>query len=96
MITYADTFFLYNSSFIVKNRKFLFGWFPSTDIPFSIAMTELPLPSVMVIDPHSYRYFLPDDAEDPQTIVRLLDDILKNDPEPPSYGGNTFFYRIYR
>lgn len=59
-------------------------------------MTELPLPSVMVIDPHSYRYFLPDDAEDPQAIVRLLDGILKNDPEPPSYGGNTFFYRIYR
>lgn len=59
-------------------------------------MTELPLPSVMVIDPHTYRYFLPENAEDPQAIIRLLDDILKNDPEPSSYGGNTFFYRIYR
>ncbi|XP_022660901.1 protein disulfide-isomerase TMX3-like isoform X2 [Varroa jacobsoni] len=78
------------------HEKFLFGWFPSTDIPYSIAMTELPLPSVMVIDPHTYRYFLPENAEDPQAIIRLLDDILKNDPEPSSYGGNTFFYRIYR
>lgn len=79
----------------IYHDKFLFGWFPSTEIPFSIAMTELSLPSVMVIDPDTYQYFLPEqNTDNPEAILKLLDDILNGDP--PSYGGNTLFYRLYR
>ncbi|XP_018495605.1 protein disulfide-isomerase TMX3 [Galendromus occidentalis] len=76
--------------------KFLFGWFPSTEIPYSIAMTELRLPSVIVVDPETYKYYLSSSADDPEDIIKLLDAIDKADPLPPSFGGNTLPYRIYR
>lgn len=80
----------------ISSSKFLFGWFPSTEIPFSIAMTELRLPSVIVVDPETYKYYLSSSPDNPEDIIKLLDSIIKADPPPPSFGGNTLPYRIYR
>ncbi|UYV83636.1 TMX3 [Cordylochernes scorpioides] len=81
------------------HKDFVFGYLGTPALANSVAMTVLPVPSLMVVDSHTYQYHLPE-VEDghrgpptPQAVLELLDRIL--DQTAPAYGGNTYFYRLY-
>lgn len=63
----------------------------------SVAMQQLKVPSLLVIDSVTYQYFLPqDDMHQPtsEEIMTFLNKIRNH--SIPGRGGNGFFTRIYR
>ncbi|XP_059489335.1 protein disulfide-isomerase TMX3 [Neocloeon triangulifer] len=82
------------------HNHFQFGWTGSPDLANSVAMTVLPLPSLIVINATTNHHHLPTDqllgptGLTPETIIHFLDTIL--DESAPVYGGNSFFVKLYR
>lgn len=81
------------------HEHFVFGWVGAPELANSVAMMNLPLPSLLVIKPDTYQYFLPDiegrdQPPSPQAVIELLNQILDGSAVP--YGGDSFPYRIYR
>ncbi|XP_054719575.1 protein disulfide-isomerase TMX3-like [Uloborus diversus] len=81
------------------HKNFVFGWLSQPDIANNIAITTLPIPSLIVVNTTSYQYYLPkleadEKVPSPQSILELLDQIKNNSAE--AFGGETFFYRMYR
>ncbi|XP_065349237.1 protein disulfide-isomerase TMX3 [Cloeon dipterum] len=82
------------------HRHFQFGWTGSPELANSVAMSVLPLPSLIVINSTTNHHHLPAEhllgavGLEPETIIHFLDTIL--DESAPVYGGNSFFVRFYR
>ncbi|XP_075225053.1 thioredoxin-related transmembrane protein 3 [Lycorma delicatula] len=89
-------------SVIMRNRDkfhrwFQFGWVGSPELANSIAMTELPLPYLLVLNSTTNHHHLPDDEPHrltPDAVQLFLESILNQ--SAPSYGGNTMLVRMYR
>lgn len=88
---------------IMRRRKeelhehFQFGWVGSPELGNTIAMTELSLPHLLVVNPATNHYYIPED--DPvlmtaEAVSEFIDRILKQ--AAPAYGGNSWPIRIYR
>merc|ERR1712071_501042 len=78
-------------------RKFIFGWTGSPDLPNSVAMTTLPVPSIIVINATSFHHHLPEEYIEilsPENLAEFLDLVLQNDIQ--AYGGTGFLARVYR
>lgn len=89
-------------SVITRNRDkfhrwFQFGWIGSPELANSIAMTELPLPYLLVLNSTTNHHHLPDDEPHRLTpgAVQLFLESVRNQ-SAPSYGGNTWPIRMYR
>lgn len=81
------------------HEHFVFGWVATPEIANSVAMMHLPVPSLVVIQPETYQYFLPEghsreQPPSPQAVLELLNTILDGSAVP--YGGDSFPYRLYR
>nr|BAN20763.1 protein disulfide isomerase, putative [Riptortus pedestris] len=79
------------------HRHFQFGWVASPDLANSIAMTELPLPYLLVVNSTTNHHHFPDDEAHhltPDAVHMFLDSILNQ--SAPSYGGNSIPVRLYR
>ncbi|KAH6947651.1 hypothetical protein HPB50_020543 [Hyalomma asiaticum] len=78
---------------------FVFGWVGTPEIANSVAMMNLPVPSLLVIQPETYQYYLPEghsreQPPSPQAVLELLNTIMDGSAVP--YGGDSFPYRLYR
>uniref|UniRef100_A0A1B6DVR0 Thioredoxin domain-containing protein n=2 Tax=Clastoptera arizonana TaxID=38151 RepID=A0A1B6DVR0_9HEMI len=88
---------------VIKNNRekyhewFQFGWVGSPELANSIAMTELPLPYLIVVNSTTNHHHVPDD--DPQRLtpeaVQLFLESVRNQ-SAAAYGGNTLPVRMYR
>lgn len=64
------------------HKHFLFGYLAQPDVANSVAMQTLKIPSLIVVNPTTYEYYLPtlgkkEKVPAPQTIIKLLDQILE-------------------
>ena len=78
-------------------EHFQFGWTGLPDLANSIAMENLEIPSLLVINTTSFHHHLPDDEPSqltPAAVELFLDSILSG--EAPSYGGSSWMVRLYR
>lgn len=89
-------------SIIKKKREkyhdhFQFGWIASPDLVNSIAMTVLPLPSLIVINATTNHYHIPEDEAEKLTphVIELFLEQIRNE-SAPRYGGNNILVRVYR
>lgn len=81
------------------HEHFAFGWVGAPELANSVAMMHLPVPSLLVIKPDTYQYFLPEGEHkeqppSPQAVLELLNTILDGSAVP--YGGDSFPYHLYR
>ena len=63
-------------------RKFLFGWTGSPDLVNSVAMTTLPVPSLMVINATSFHHHFPEEHYESlsrENVAEFLNRILQNE-----------------
>ncbi|XP_050675215.1 protein disulfide-isomerase TMX3-like isoform X2 [Leptidea sinapis] len=77
--------------------KFQFGWMGSPELANSIAMYELTVPHLLVINSTTHHHHIPDDDPilmTPEAISMFLDDVYNQ--VAPTYGGNSFIVRLYR
>ncbi|KAG6444841.1 protein disulfide-isomerase TMX3 [Manduca sexta] len=88
---------------IIRKRKhelhssFQFGWMGSPDLANSIAMSELTVPHLIVLNSTTSHHHLPDDDPvlmTPEAVSLFLDQIYKQ--QAPAYGGNNWPVQIYR
>lgn len=89
-------------SVIKKKREkyhdhFQFGWIASPDLVNSIAMTVLPLPSLIVINTTTNHHHIPEDDTEKLTpyVIELFLEQIRNE-SAPRYGGNSWLVRIRR
>ena len=64
------------------SRDFLFGWTGSPDLPNSVAMMSLPVPSIIVINATSFHHHLPEEYIEiltPENLSEFLNRVLQND-----------------
>lgn len=88
---------------IIKNHRdkyhrwFQFGWIGTPDLANSIAMTELPLPYLLVVNSTTNHHHVPQDEPHRLTpeAVHLFLESVRNQ-SAPCYGGNTWPVRLYR
>jgi len=81
----------------VYHKDFLFGWTGSPDLPNSVAMMSLPVPSIIVINATSFHHHLPEEYIEiltPENLSEFLNRVLQNDIQ--AHGGTGFFARINR
>ncbi len=65
-------------------RKFLFGWTTNPELGNSIAMTTLPLPSLIVINATNYLHHIPEEHLEilsPDSLADFLDRVQLNEIE---------------
>ncbi|XP_068618183.1 protein disulfide-isomerase TMX3 isoform X2 [Battus philenor] len=77
--------------------RFQFGWMGSPDLANSIAMSELTVPHLLVLNSTTSHHHIPDDDPvlmTPEAVVLFLDQI--HNQEAPTYGGNHWLVRLYR
>ncbi|XP_028172533.1 protein disulfide-isomerase TMX3-like [Ostrinia nubilalis] len=88
---------------IIKSRKrdlhhrFQFGWMGTPELANSIAMTELTVPHLLVLNSTTSHHHMPDDDPvlmTPEAVVMFLDQI--HNQVAPVYGGNNWPVRLYR
>lgn len=76
---------------------FQFGWTGAPDLANSVAMENLVLPHLIVVNTSSYQHYLPDDDPSRMTseaVALFLDNILEG--SAPVYGGSSYTVRLYR
>lgn len=69
-------------TFVIICSNFLFGWTGSPELANSIAMTTLPVPSLIVINATNYLHHIPEEHTDiitPENLAEFLNRILQND-----------------
>uniref|UniRef100_A0A224XD20 Protein disulfide-isomerase tmx3 n=1 Tax=Panstrongylus lignarius TaxID=156445 RepID=A0A224XD20_9HEMI len=77
------------------HRWFQFGWVGSPELANSIAMAEVPLPYLLVLNSTTNHHHFPDDRNlTPDAVHSFLDSIRNQ--SAPSYGGNSLPVRLYR
>ncbi|CAH0770454.1 unnamed protein product [Bemisia tabaci] len=79
------------------HRRFQFGWTGSPDLANSIAMMELQLPHLIVVNASTNHHHIPQDEPQhltPEAITLFLESI--ENQMAPAYGGDTFLVRLYR
>ncbi|XP_053606677.1 protein disulfide-isomerase TMX3 [Plodia interpunctella] len=79
------------------HRKFQFGWLGNPDLANSIAMSELTVPHLIVLNSTTSHHHIPDDDPvlmTPEAVSIFLDQI--HDQVAPAYGGNSWPVRFYR
>ncbi|KAI5645361.1 thioredoxin domain-containing protein [Phthorimaea operculella] len=88
---------------IIKKRKrdlhhrFQFGWMGSPELANTIAMSELTVPHLLVLNSTTSHHHIPDDDPvlmTPEAIQMFLDQI--HNQQAPAYGGNGWAVRLYR
>ncbi|XP_059053965.1 protein disulfide-isomerase TMX3-like [Achroia grisella] len=88
---------------IIKKRKrelhhrFQFGWLGNPELANSIAMSELTVPHLLVLNSTTSHHHIPDDDPvlmTPEAVSIFLDQI--HDQTAPAYGGNSWPVRLYR
>ncbi|KAI9565415.1 hypothetical protein GHT06_009207 [Daphnia sinensis] len=81
----------------IYHDNFLFGWTGSPELANSIAMTTLPVPSLIVINATNYLHHIPEKHMEiltPESLADFLNRILQNDIE--AYGGMGVMARAKR
>ncbi|XP_038069429.1 protein disulfide-isomerase TMX3-like [Patiria miniata] len=78
------------------HEKFQFGFMETPDIANDITLSRLELPSILVVDPKSYLYYL---YENPievteESLAEFLDGVVLGTVE--AHGGNSWYRKIYR
>uniref|UniRef100_A0A1B6MT86 Thioredoxin domain-containing protein n=2 Tax=Graphocephala atropunctata TaxID=36148 RepID=A0A1B6MT86_9HEMI len=79
------------------HRWFQFGWVGSPELANSIAMSDLPLPYLLVVNSTTNHHHRPDDEPHrltPAAIHLFLESVLNQ--SATTYGGNTLPVRLYR
>ncbi|XP_045450754.1 protein disulfide-isomerase TMX3-like [Melitaea cinxia] len=88
---------------IIRNRKhelhhrFQFGWMGNPELANSIAMSELTVPHLIVLNSTTSHHHIPDDDPvlmTPEAVSMFLDSI--HNQMAPTYGGNSLLVRMYR
>ncbi|KAJ0178239.1 hypothetical protein K1T71_006062 [Dendrolimus kikuchii] len=88
---------------IIRKRKrelhgrFQFGWMGTPELANSIAMSELTVPHLLVLNSTTSHHHIPDDDPvlmTPEAVSMFLDQIHNH--LAPTYGGNSWPVRIYR
>ncbi|XP_047534884.1 protein disulfide-isomerase TMX3-like [Vanessa atalanta] len=88
---------------IIRNRKhelhhrFQFGWMGNPELANSIAMSELTVPHLIVLNSTTSHHHIPDDDPvlmTPEAVSIFLD--LIHNQMAPTYGGNSWLVRMYR
>ncbi|CAB3251724.1 unnamed protein product [Arctia plantaginis] len=88
---------------IIKKRKrhlherFQFGWMGSPELANSIAMSELTVPNLLVLNSTTGHHHIPDDDPvlmTPEAVTIFLDQI--HNQIAPTYGGNSWPVQLYR
>ncbi|GBP19903.1 Protein disulfide-isomerase TMX3 [Eumeta japonica] len=88
---------------IIRSRKqelhqrFQFGWIGSPELANSIAMTELSVPHLLVLNSTTSHHHIPEDDPvlmTPEAVSVFLDQI--HNQMAPTYGGNSWPVRMYR
>lgn len=85
------SYYLY--TFVVC-RKFLFGWTGSPDLVNSVAMTALPVPSMIVINATSFHHHFPEEHFEVLTheaLADFLDRIVKDEIQVLSFATSSSF-----
>ncbi|EZA51207.1 Protein disulfide-isomerase TMX3 [Ooceraea biroi] len=88
---------------VIKDKRekyhdhFQFGWIASPDLVNSIAMSVLPLPSLIVINTTTNHHHIPEDDTEKLTpyVIELFLEQIRNE-SAPRYGGNSWLVRIRR
>jgi thioredoxin domain-containing protein 10 len=79
------------------HKHFQFGWTGTPDLANSVAMEQLSLPNLLVINSTTYQHHLPEDHPPqltPEAIKIFLDSVLAG--EAPAYGGSSWLVRLSR
>ncbi|KAF9418983.1 hypothetical protein HW555_004310 [Spodoptera exigua] len=88
---------------IIKKRKrdlhhrFQFGWMGNPELANSIAMSELTIPHLIVLNSTTGHHHIPEDDPvlmTPEAVSMFLDQI--HNQVAPTYGGNSWPVRFYR
>ncbi|XP_026461784.1 protein disulfide-isomerase TMX3-like isoform X2 [Ctenocephalides felis] len=88
---------------VIRQRReqfhstFQFGWIGSPELANSIAMSDLPVPHLLVLNSTTSHHHLPQDEPARLThdaLVVFLEQI--GNQSAPTYGGNSFPVRMYR
>ncbi|KAG5871596.1 hypothetical protein JTB14_010721 [Gonioctena quinquepunctata] len=79
------------------HKRFQFGWVGSPELANSIAMQNLPLPHLLVLNSTNHHHHLPED-ECSQMTQEAIDLFLEgiHNQTVPAYGGDGFTVRLYR
>ncbi|XP_067234089.1 protein disulfide-isomerase TMX3 [Chanodichthys erythropterus] len=77
------------------NRDFQFGHMDGNDYINSLIMSEVSVPSIIILNTSNEQYFLPDEPlENLQQMLQFFNSVL--DGSAPAYGGDGIFQRIKR
>ncbi|KAI8426202.1 hypothetical protein MSG28_005132 [Choristoneura fumiferana] len=79
------------------HSRFQFGWMGSLELANSIAMYELTVPHLLVLNSTTSHHHMPDDDPvlmTPEAVLMFLDQI--HNQVAPVYGGNSWPVRVYR
>ncbi|XP_013190883.1 protein disulfide-isomerase TMX3 [Amyelois transitella] len=79
------------------HRRFQFGWLGNPELANSIAMSELTVPHLLVLNSTTSHHHIPDDDPvlmTPEAVSIFLDHI--HEQVAPAYGGNSWPVRFYR
>ncbi|CAH2239311.1 protein disulfide-isomerase TMX3 [Pararge aegeria] len=79
------------------HRHFQFGWMGNPELANTIAMSELTVPHLIVLNSTTNHHHIPDDDPvlmTPEAVSLFLDQIHKQ--TAPAYGGNNWIVHIYR
>lgn len=88
---------------IIKKKKrhlhdrFQFGWMGTPELANSIAMSELTVPNLLVLNSTTGHHHIPDDDPvlmTPEAVSIFLDQI--HNQAAPTYGGNSWPVHLYR
>ena len=79
------------------HQHFQFGWTGSPYLANNMAITRLPLPSLLIVNTTTQHYYMSDveaHALTHEIVEQFLDDILSGKAE--AYGGDSYPVRVYR
>ncbi|KAK7124119.1 hypothetical protein R3I93_022280 [Phoxinus phoxinus] len=77
------------------NRDFQFGHMDGNDYINSLIMSEVPVPSLLVLNTSNEQYFVPEEpVESLEQMLMFFTSVL--DGSAPAYGGDGIFQRIKR
>ncbi|CAG9561276.1 unnamed protein product [Danaus chrysippus] len=88
---------------IIRSKKhelhhhFQFGWMGNPELANSIAMSELAVPYLIVLNSTTNHHHIPDDDPvlmTPEAVILFLEQI--HEQTAPTYGGNGWMVRFYR
>ncbi|KAK7117980.1 hypothetical protein R3I94_021728 [Phoxinus phoxinus] len=82
-------------SLFLRSRDFQFGHMDGNDYINSLIMSEVPVPSLLVLNTSNEQYFVPEEpVESLEQMLMFFTSVL--DGSAPAYGGDGIFQRIKR